>query len=30
MKDNYFFDFRNIYEREELEALGFKYYGVGR
>jgi len=24
------FDFRNIYERKILEAMGFSYYGVGR
>lgn len=26
----YFFDLRNIYSREMMEAKGFKYYGVGR
>jgi UDPglucose 6-dehydrogenase len=26
----YFFDFRNIYKREEVEAAGFHYYGVGK
>jgi UDPglucose 6-dehydrogenase len=25
----YFFDFRNIYKRLEVELMGFKYYGVG-
>ncbi len=30
MKGNYFFDFRNIYERKIVEQLGFKYYCVGR
>jgi len=29
MKDNYFFDLRNIYKRSILEDSGFKYYGVG-
>ncbi|MCT4619048.1 MAG: UDP-glucose/GDP-mannose dehydrogenase family protein [Marinisporobacter sp.] len=29
MKDYYFFDLRNIYERELVEEKGFKYYGVG-
>ncbi len=29
MKDNYFFDLRNIYEKELVEEKGFKYYGVG-
>jgi UDPglucose 6-dehydrogenase len=26
----YFFDFRNVYKREDLEAAGFHYYGVGK
>lgn len=30
MKDQYFFDFRNIYEPEKMRNLGFKYYSVGR
>jgi len=30
MKGNRFFDFRNIYDRQELEDLGFFYDGVGR
>lgn len=30
MKDNYLFDLRNIYARQDMEALGFRYYGVGR
>ncbi|WZL71512.1 UDP-glucose/GDP-mannose dehydrogenase family protein [Clostridiaceae bacterium 35-E11] len=30
MKDNYFFDFRNIYERDEVEKEGFQYYCIGR
>lgn len=30
MRGEYFFDLRNIYERGQVEALGFKYYGVGR
>lgn len=25
----YFFDFRNIYDKQELTGKGFKYYGVG-
>ncbi len=29
MKDNYFFDLRNIYEKEIVEEKGFKYFGVG-
>lgn len=31
MKDNYFFDLRNIYDRQELEQkYGYRYYAVGR
>ncbi|MDJ0304956.1 MAG: UDP-glucose/GDP-mannose dehydrogenase family protein [Dehalobacter sp.] len=30
MKDRYFFDFRNIYDRKELEEQGFIYDGVGK
>lgn len=30
MKGNYFFDFRNIFERSAIEAKGFQYYCVGR
>jgi UDPglucose 6-dehydrogenase len=30
MRGNYFFDLRNIYDRGELEGLGFIYEGVGR
>jgi UDPglucose 6-dehydrogenase len=30
MKDHYFFDFRNIYSRDELEQMGFVYTCVGR
>jgi UDPglucose 6-dehydrogenase len=30
MKDKYFFDFRNVYVRKEMEALGFIYDAVGR
>jgi UDPglucose 6-dehydrogenase len=26
----HFFDFRNVYKREDLEAAGFHYYGVGK
>ncbi len=29
MRDNYFFDFRNIYERSQVEDAGFVYEGVG-
>lgn len=28
--DNFFFDLRNIYEKDIVGSLGFKYYGVGR
>ncbi|NBJ14703.1 MAG: UDP-glucose/GDP-mannose dehydrogenase family protein [Dehalobacter sp. 4CP] len=30
MNGNYFFDFRNIYDRNELETIGFIYDGVGK
>lgn len=30
MRGNYFFDLRNIYDRKELEGLGFVYDGVGK
>jgi len=30
MKNNFIFDFRNIYEPEEIKRLGFIYIGVGR
>jgi UDPglucose 6-dehydrogenase len=30
MKDNYFFDLRNMFERKAIEAKGFRYYGAGR
>ncbi|MBZ2174084.1 UDP-glucose/GDP-mannose dehydrogenase family protein [Schnuerera sp. xch1] len=30
MNGNYFFDLRNIYQREMIEKKGFKYYCVGR
>ncbi|AOT71532.1 UDP-glucose dehydrogenase family protein [Geosporobacter ferrireducens] len=30
MRGNYFFDFRNIFERHVIEAKGFQYYCVGR
>lgn len=30
MKSHYFFDFRNIYDKESLETLGFVYDGVGK
>lgn len=26
----YFFDLRNIYKRDNMERLGFKYYGIGQ
>lgn len=29
MKNQYFFDLRNIYERKLVEEYGFKYFGVG-
>lgn len=30
MKGNAFFDFRNIYKRDEIEAQGLVYIGIGR
>ena len=30
VKDKIIFDLRNIYKSEELEKLGFKYYGIGK
>lgn len=30
LKDRYFFDFRNVYDRKTMEGMGFFYYGVGR
>jgi len=30
MNDNYFFDLRNLYPSKLVEAVGFKYYCVGR
>ena len=30
MKGRHFFDFRNVYERQDMEALGFVYDAVGR
>jgi UDPglucose 6-dehydrogenase len=30
MRGNHFFDLRNVYERNEIESLGFVYEGVGR
>lgn len=30
MKGNHFFDLRNVYDRAEVEAIGFVYEGVGR
>jgi len=30
MRGNHFFDLRNVYERSEVEPLGFVYEGVGR
>ncbi|MDF2801708.1 MAG: UDP-glucose 6-dehydrogenase [Anaerocolumna sp.] len=29
MRGKYFFDFRNIYNKEDIEAIGLKYTGVG-
>jgi hypothetical protein len=30
MKGRYFFDMRNIYERNEVEQAGFIYTGMGK
>jgi UDPglucose 6-dehydrogenase len=30
MKDGFFFDLRNIYEKDLVESFKFKYYGVGK
>jgi UDPglucose 6-dehydrogenase len=30
MKNKYFFDYRNVYEPEDVKKCGFIYYGVGR
>ncbi len=30
MKDEFFFDFRNIYEPEKVRNIGFRYFSVGR
>lgn len=30
MKNNFFFDFRNIYDPEKVKQLGFNYFSVGR
>jgi UDPglucose 6-dehydrogenase len=30
MKGNYFFDFRNMFERRLIEGKGFQYLGIGR
>jgi len=30
MRNNYFFDFRNMHQRENAEKQGFQYFGVGR
>lgn len=30
MNEHYFFDLRNIYRRKDVEAAGFRYFGVGR
>lgn len=30
LRSPFFFDFRNLYERSELEGLGFRYSAVGR
>lgn len=29
LKQNILFDFRNIYNKSEMQALGFEYYGIG-
>jgi len=30
MKEPYFFDFRNMFERDDIEQKGFHYFGIGR
>jgi UDPglucose 6-dehydrogenase len=30
MKTPIFVDLRNVYEPQEMKALGFSYFGVGR
>jgi UDPglucose 6-dehydrogenase len=30
LKGSWFFDLRNIYKREEAEAAGLKYFGIGK
>lgn len=30
MRDNLFFDLRNVYEPEKVRSLGFRYFSVGR
>ncbi|MFZ6007526.1 MAG: UDP binding domain-containing protein, partial [Nitrospirota bacterium] len=30
LKQPYFFDLRNIYDPQKMQALGFRYYSVGR
>lgn len=30
MKDKYFFDLRNVYDRNHVESFGFNYYSVGK
>lgn len=30
LRQPYFFDFRNIYKRQVMEKLGFRYFGVGQ
>ena len=30
LKEPYFFDLRNIYQREQMEEAGFHYFGVGQ
>jgi UDPglucose 6-dehydrogenase len=30
LKDPVIFDGRNLYEPEDMKALGFEYYGIGR
>lgn len=30
LKESFFFDLRNIYNKKDMENLGFKYFGVGQ
>jgi UDPglucose 6-dehydrogenase len=29
LRSPYFFDLRNIYDKQQLLSLGYQYYGVG-